>query len=538
MPLHPTFILPFLLILLTIPLYNHILHPIFLSPLAKIPSAHPTVCLSSAWLKWQKYRGKLNPVLLAAHKRWGPVVRVGPREVSVNCVKGGLQTVYLGGFEKDGFYQQLFGNLGTSPMVAIRSSKPHSIRKRMVTHIYSKSSIQTSTDLRAIAHTVLLNRLLPVLHSAAKASSPVDAWSLLGGVAIDISTGYIFGLDASSDLTSKEEYRREVEKWFYSLRPYSFWTQEMPGLTSFLRKIGIKLIPNAAKATAGGVERFVTQMCDKAAEKIAPSKYGPEGGNKESHVLRPVGHYPTVYAQLSSAMCKDALKSGLSKQTVRKNMAGELMDHTLAGYETSQLTLTYLVWELSRHRNLQDALRAELRKLQPPVKAGESRLPDPKVLDALPLLHAILWETLRLYPGTPGPQPRVTPEVAGGSTLGPPGAEYAGISGGVRVAAAAYCLHRNEDVFPQPEVWLPERWLDGQGRKERAIEMGRWFWAFGSGGRMCIGNHLAIYQIKFIVAALYTSFTTSIVDDEGIEPSGHFVAHPISKKLVVRFQEA
>lgn len=68
---------------------------------------------------------------------------------------------------------------------------------------------------------------------------------------------------------------------------------------------------------------------------------------------------------------------------------------------------------------------------------------------------------------------------------------------GVRVSAQAYSLHRNEDVFPDAERWDPERWLidarkDPKQEQDRLKEMMRWFWAFGSGGRMCFGNHFAL----------------------------------------------
>jgi len=44
-----------------------------------------------------------------------------------------------------------------------------------------------------------------------------------------------------------------------------------------------------------------------------------------------------------------------------------------------------------------------------------------------------------------------------------------------------FSLHRNPDVFKDPLDFNPDRWLDA------SVEMKKWFWAFSSGGRMCIG---------------------------------------------------
>lgn len=103
-------------------------------------------------------------------------------------------------------------------------------------------------------------------------------------------------------------------------------------------------------------------------------------------------------------------------------------------------------------------------------------LSSPKEIDALPLLYAVLNETLRRWNSVPGRQPRVSPF---------PSCTLAGVENipcGTVVSCSAYMLHRNEDVFPEPEMWRPDRWLDSTA--EELVEMRHWFWAFGSGGRM------------------------------------------------------
>jgi cytochrome P450 len=170
--------------------------------------------------------------------------------------------------------------------------------------------------------------------------------------------------------------------------------------------------------------------------------------------------------------------------------------------------MTYLTWHLSQDIKLQKALRAELLTLDNPLKYPPSftsaaaersfkegqgdwlkdiQMPSSKQLDSLPILHAVMMETLRIKAAIPGSQPRMAPYPS--CTLG----KYE-IPGGVRVGAAAYSLHRNVSVYPSPSMWDHTRWLDGAGQNDEARrDRDRWFWAFSSGGRMCIGSNFAIY---------------------------------------------
>lgn len=140
--------------------------------------------------------------------------------------------------------------------------------------------------------------------------------------------------------------------------------------------------------------------------------------------------------------------------------------------------------EISRNQEIQARLREELRSLQVPIKhpSAERQLPHVKELDAQPILHAVIKESLRLRPTVPVGQPRLTPR--GTTTLG----GFTDIPQNVRVNAFAWSIHRNPKMFPDPEKWKPERWLvnDATDREEGKDNKDRWFWAFGSGPRMCV----------------------------------------------------
>lgn len=236
--------------------------------------------------------------------------------------------------------------------------------------------------------------------------------------------------------------------------------------------------------------------------------------------------------------------SALKPSSHDVNTASELLDHIVAGNETTGIALTYLMYELSIHPQIQDQLRSELLTLSPSLLSDPSRthpqeqssndnaedhpLPSSQSIDSLSLLHAIIMETLRLHPPIPGPQPRITSSKPTTLANSPP------LPAGVRVSSQAYTLHRNPHVFPSPLTWKPSRWLDAS--EAHRAEMGRWFWAFSSGGRMCLGSNFAMQEIKLIVAGVYSNFRTRVVDASGIEQIDAYIATPRGQRLLLKFE--
>jgi hypothetical protein len=373
-------------------------------------------------------------------------------------------------------------------MFSMIRSKPHSVRKRMLSNVYSKSYLQSSPHMRAISKTIMYQRYLPIIQAAAESKSPVEIHSVNNASTMDFVSAYLYGLQCSSNLLDDVQTRNHIMHLYHCRKPYEFYSQEIPGLTGFCKRVGFPLIPKWVGAVNAEIEDWCMGMvmgADKFVSYHADCQEIKQGDE------------PTVYKQLKLAMLKSSsdpekgarLDTPLSKGQ-QLGAAAEMYDHLTAGNETSGIALTYCFWELSQNPQLQTALRKELLTLSPPIlfpiKVTENLgLPDPKAIDALPLLHAILMETLRLHAPIPGIQPRITPSTP--ATL----AGYDNLPPNVRVNAQAHSLHRNSAVFPEPEKWVPERWLQTDNPKN-AEEMKRWFWAFGSGGRMCIGSNLAM----------------------------------------------
>ena len=403
---------------------------------------------------------------------------------------------------------------------------PHSAKKRMMSNIYSKSYLQSSAQIAENSLILLRDRFLPSMHDAATSQSAVDVHNMNNGFTMDFMSAYQFGLPSSTKFSIDPSTRRHLLRRYHSRKEWEYHSQEIPGLTAWSKTLGWPLVPKYVDEANDELEAWNIDMCDRA--------------NAYLEDVPSPGAEPVVYKQFKNGMIKqrqkvdgEADEAAVNQQ--RLEVASEMSDHLGAGHETSAIALTYLYWEISRHPKLQEDLRREILSLSPQIiwphePSTTFELPSAKSVDALPLLHAILMEALRLHPPIPGIEPRITP--AGGCTL----AGYENIPPNVRVSAMPYTLHRNSDVFPEPETWLPERWLDATEPEMK--EMLRWFWAFGSGGRMCIGSNLAMQEMKLIIAAIYTNWRTVIVDDEGIEEIDAYTTKPTSNKLILRFERA
>lgn len=372
-------------------------------------------------------------------------------------------------------------------MFSTLSSNAHALRKRMISNVYSKSTIQSSVALHAQAKKILYNRLLPLLSLYAEKNSVFDALEIWNASTMDFITAYQFGLPSASNFLQNDNYRKHWLNLYQSRKKYTFFPQELPRLTAFMHRIPfIRLYPRWVDSANAEIQAWVATLCDSSRATIGTSS-NPED---EAVVLN------AVLAGYEKEEKVKGPESILADSVLRErnlSIYSEMLDHCAAGHETSGITMTYVSWHLSRNMNLQDALRAELKTLENQIVVGSGgiedtmTIPDSKQLDSLPILHAVLMETLRLDASIPGSQPRVSPTTE--SIL----CGYQ-IPSGTRVSASAYSLHRVESAYADPNGWDHTRWLneehlDDEARKQRD----RHFWAFSSGGKMCIGSNFAIH---------------------------------------------
>ncbi|CAN8097683.1 unnamed protein product [Discula destructiva] len=511
-------------------LYHFYIYPAFISPLSKIPNAHWSVSVSPLWILHKRFKHRENGSLTAAHKKYGPFVRIAPNEVSVDNLDA-VKQVYIGGFEKPEWYS-IFDNYGVPCMFSERPSKSHSLRKRMISHVYSKSYIHNSPAAAAQAAAILQDRFIPAIQDslAGHEQGTLDVYSLYLAATMDFISAYIWGLARSTNFVQDKGYREHWLALYKARNDFAFFPQELPRLTAFCKDtLRWWLYPRWVDSANAELAALNDGLCDRTLEDLDKSGAGKTDGVDDPVVMR------ALLAGLDKEAARGESGSGdkspiYSTAVLERNLTirSELWDHVLAGQETAGLALTYLTWRLSQHPALQAQLCAELRNSS--SSSGSSCGSDHKALDTLPLLHAVTLETLRLHAPIPGPQPREVPRT--GAQIGP----YT-VPAGVRIAALAETLHRDATVFPDPERWDPMRWIREEEEPESRAAMQRQFWAFSSGGRMCIGSNFAMHEMKLLAAAVYTNYMTHIVDDTGIEQGDGYTGRPAGEQLWVRFEK-
>jgi cytochrome P450 len=142
--------------------------------------------------------------------------------------------------------------------------------------------------------------------------------------------------------------------------------------------------------------------------------------------------------------------------------------------------LAWALYELARHPSVLNRLRDELAALGPD--------PDPNLIAKQPYLGAVCNETMRLRP--------IHTEI-GRVCKAPLKLFNYILPTGTCVGVGICAIHQDPGIYPEPEKFLPERFID---RSYSLFE----FLPFGGGHRRCIGAAFAEYQVRVALATIVT----------------------------------
>lgn len=214
-----------------------------------------------------------------------------------------------------------------------------------------------------------------------------------------------------------------------------------------------------------------------------------------------------IYAEIKRRQDNPALlgEDILSLMMSARNEQGEpikdvelrddLMILLLGGHETTSMSITWALYWIHHLPQVYEKLMAELDTI-------DDRQ-DSNVITKLPYLNAVCHETLRIYP----------PTILGAYRIAQEPVEIMGykFEPGTFILPCIYLTHRQEDLYPEPNYFRPERFLE---RHFSAYE----FVAFGGGSRRCLGYALSLFEMKLVLATILINLKLALPDNCIVKP--------------------
>ncbi len=214
-----------------------------------------------------------------------------------------------------------------------------------------------------------------------------------------------------------------------------------------------------------------------------------------------------VSLALQTYLAEDDSRTSVDS-TFRTFTISQIKQFLFSGHDTTSSTMCYIFYLLSTNQAILRRVRDEHTQVLGSSLAEKVQKlrEEPYLLNQLPYSQAVLKETMRLFP------------VASSIRSGEPGFNVQDAEGrsfptdGFLVWAVSQSLHRDKSYWPQPEVFLPDRWLVGPKDPLYPIK-GAWR-PFEYGPRNCIGQELAMMEMKIAMIFVLQMFDIEVAYDK------------------------
>lgn len=214
------------------------------------------------------------------------------------------------------------------------------------------------------------------------------------------------------------------------------------------------------------------------------------------NTLRALARRAYSQTQLASKFPNQACPLHLHRTTNSENgkddiesVADELVTLLIAGHETTALMLTWAIYLLSRHPFILEEARAEVEM------CGNLENLVKELFERMSFVHAVLAETMRLYPSVWGIGRRAIEDVILGGEKIPKGAF---------VTMSPWVMHRDSRFYSSPFLFRPERWENWNPPSYSFIP-------FGGGARRCIGEGFAWMEGLLILETLLPRWNFELI---------------------------
>ncbi|KAI0407184.1 putative cytochrome P450 [Xylaria palmicola] len=430
-----------------------VVYNVFFHPLATYPG--PLLARSTLlWRIWHSIRGRIHLAIDDEHKKYGPVFRVSPNELSFASVNSwkdiyGHATGQRQTLVKSEFYEMYGAGFDSLCIGSERNPQKHRKMKQSLSAAFSTKALREQ-------EAIVADQINQFVERIGKEGRP-------GSGGLDMTKWYeMLAFDILGEMAFGEAFG-----CVKSGKPH-FWQELILGHLFFI-------------TVADNLRRF--PLVPTIAKMLFPFMSSIK--NKHTGYTR-----KKVESRLSSKEARrDIMTNLVSKVETGEIEKEEMTAHAstliIAGGETVATFLAATTYFLLQKQNqgIWDKLCAEIRG-----RFNSYDEIDAASAEQLPYLQAVIHEGLRIYP--PGSQgfPRVSPGTHVDGHWVPKGAE---------VYTSAFTVTHDEEYFSDPYQFQPERWLDPNSKIVKEASQ-----PFSLGARGCLGQNFAMMEINLILAKM------------------------------------
>ncbi|KAJ6145007.1 hypothetical protein N7470_008902 [Penicillium chermesinum] len=429
-----------------------IVHRLYWHPLASFPGPK----LPAATFLYEFYYDVIKGGMYIweierMHERYGPIVRINPRELHIKDSHY-YDEIYAGGSQKrakDPQFTVAFG--APHSLVGTVSHDHHRLRRSFISNYFSKRSISYLTPLIHERLDLLTQRFEYAFVNSRVLHLELDFAALTADIITQYCYGWSYGyLDevknsASNDLVDAVN---GVMAMFHINRFFPFliniFLHAPPALVRWLQPCMRDLLDMKAK---------LREQAGETLEKRASGKCEPGAENSILEALV-APHVPPQEKTLKRLVDESALLIA-------------------AGTETTARAIAVAMFHVMDNKAICLKLREELRNVLP-TASSRAAWAD---LERLPFLTGVVNEGLRLSYGMIARLARISPSdpLFYGPWV---------IPAGTPVSQSSYFVHMDPLIFPDPKRFDPERWIRA---RNDGIHLGRFIASFNKGSRQCLG---------------------------------------------------
>ena len=452
---------------------------LFLHPLSKIPG--PILARLSTWHEcyYDFFKGGQEPwALQAMHAKYGPIVRPAPNEIHISDPDF-VDTIYA---LRNRNSPNTGGLLVDQSVGATEDYLMHKMRRDAMSQYFTPKAVVALEHL----FTVKLDKLVRIFDDALKSKKPLNLSDVFFAYSNDVVRVFLFGSDNNllDDLPEAKLQRENLATLLTSValnKHFPFIPRVLGTVLPSI--IGDKAIPPAVM----DMIKFRAKVGKDIEAIMTDTKNDHKNRNSIFYELR---DSPTLPPE---------------EKTI-KRLQDEATLLVMAGTESTAKTMVIATFYCLYQPEVLEKLRMEITEALRTSKDHELSL---STLLVLPYINAIIHEANRLSFGVTKRLIRYSPTetLQYTASSGPyKGTTYA-LPPKTWMGTSTLTMHTNEELFPSPWTFDPERWLTTaeSDRGSTAEEINRRkknMLALGRGHRKCLGMTLATAEVCLQLAVL------------------------------------